>query len=70
MRNHVLVPYPHNGNQYFVDKRDELYRMVLSFQNISSLPDMSYISGQDLEITNTLGRYVTMGNSTFGSSSN
>lgn len=43
MRNHVLVPYPHNGCTYFANKTDLLYRMVLSFQNITSLPDMSNI---------------------------
>ena len=39
-RNHVLVPYPHNGNQYFTQRTGDLYRMMLSFQNIASLPDM------------------------------
>ena len=40
-RNHVLVPYPHNGTTYFAKRTNDLYRMMLSFQNISSLPDMS-----------------------------
>lgn len=69
-RNHVLVPYPHNGNQYFNNRKNDLYRMVLSFQNISSLPDFGQIGDKDLQISNSVGRYTTMGNSTFGTTTN
>ena len=69
-RNHVLVPYPHNGNQYFLNKTDDLYRMALSFQSISDMPDMSSIESKALDINNSLGRYSTMENITFGSGNN